>query len=66
MNRQAVEHWLRIRRNLLDMESAFTRLAIKVAEGQETEEVLQQQRAILEATRELCTAAYQRAFPPPQ
>lgn len=64
MNLQAVEDWLRVRRDLLDMESAFTKLAIKVTEGAETEDALRQQRAVLQAQRELCTAAYERAFPP--
>lgn len=63
MNAQAVQDWLQIRRELLDMETAFTNLAIRVAQGQESEEVMQAQRQVLEATRELCSAAYQRAFP---
>lgn len=63
MNAQAVQDWLRIRRQLLDMEAGFTDLAIRVAEGKEIEQVLQQQRELLEAQRALCTAAYQRAFP---
>ena len=63
MNAQAVQDWLRVRRELLDMEAAFTRLAIKVTEGSETEESLQAQRVILEAARERCSAAYHRAFP---
>lgn len=63
MNFQAVEDWLRVRRELLDMEFAFTTLAIKVTEGAETEDTLRQQRAVLQAQRELCTAAYERAFP---
>lgn len=63
MNAQAVQDWLRIRRQLLDMETAFTHLAIRVAEGKETEEVLQERRQVLEAQRALCTAAYLQAFP---
>lgn len=71
MNNEAVEDWLRIRRGLLEMEAAFTTLAIKVANSEESEETLQVQRKLLEATRELCSAAYERAFrgqagtPPP-
>lgn len=65
MNAQAVQDWLQIRRQLLDMEAGFTDLAIRVAEGKEAEEVLQVQRQVLEAQRSLCTAAYQRAFPAP-
>jgi hypothetical protein len=45
------------------MEAAFTTLAIKVAEGSESEETLQKERQMLEAARELCSAAYGRAFP---
>jgi hypothetical protein len=63
MNNEAVQEWLRIRRDLLDREAEFTSLAIKVANGAESEDRLQQERALLEANRELCTAAYQRAFP---
>jgi hypothetical protein len=64
MNNDAVQDWLRIRRNLLDMEATFTSLAIKVANAEESEDLLRQERALLEAQRELCSAAYQRAFPP--
>jgi hypothetical protein len=63
MNIQAVEDWLQVRRELLDMEMAFTTLAIKVANGDETEELLQERREVLEAQRELCAAAYRHAFP---
>lgn len=63
MNSTAVEDWLRIRRALLEMETEFTSLAIRVAVGEESEQLLQQQRPLLEAQRALCTAAYERAFP---
>jgi hypothetical protein len=63
MNNQAVQDWLKVRRDLLDQEAMFTDLAIKVANGEESEAELQQKRQLLEAMRELCTAAYQRAFP---
>lgn len=63
MNAKAVQDWLQIRRQLLDMEAAFTRLAIRVADGKESEAVLREQRELLEAQRALCTAAYERAFP---
>lgn len=45
------------------MEAAFTTLAIRVAEGKESEALLQQQRQVLDATRQLCASAYERAFP---
>jgi hypothetical protein len=63
MNNEAVQDWLRIRRELLQMETEFTDFAIKVAKGEELEAALQAQRQVLEATRDLCSAAYQRAFP---
>lgn len=63
MNNEAVQEWLRVRRNLLEMEASFTSLAISVASGEAAEDLLQQQRQLLEAQRELCTAAYLRAFP---
>jgi hypothetical protein len=63
MNNDAVQAWLRVRRQLLDMEAAFTALAIRVACGEDSAELLQQEREALEGTRELCSAAYQRAFP---
>ncbi|MBC5785446.1 hypothetical protein H8N03_21035 [Ramlibacter sp. USB13] len=63
MNSQAVQDWLQIRRELLQMESEFTTFAIQVANGQESEELLKAKRQVLEATRALCTAAYERAFP---
>jgi hypothetical protein len=63
MNIEAVEDWLRIRRDLLETEAAFTTLAIKVANRQESEARLQQDREHLEAMRARCAAAYRRAFP---
>jgi hypothetical protein len=63
MNNEAVQDWLSARRDLLAREAEFTSLAIRVANGQESEELLQQERRLLEAARELCTAAYNRAFP---
>ena len=63
MNNEAVQDWLRTRRQLLDMEAAFTTLAIKVANGEEPEALLQKERQMLEEARELCSAAFARAFP---
>jgi hypothetical protein len=63
MNSEAVEDWLRTRRELIKMEVAFTQLALRVAGGEESEQVLQHERQVLEGTRELCTAAFQKAFP---
>jgi hypothetical protein len=63
MNSEAVQDWLRIRRELLAREAEFTSLAIRVANGEESEALLQEERLILESSRELCGAAYRRAFP---
>lgn len=63
MSAHAVEDWLRIRRELLEMESNFTQMAIRVTEGLESQEVLATNRQVLEATRALCAAAFERAFP---
>lgn len=45
------------------MEASFTVLAMKAAEGEYPEEQLAEKGALLEASRERCAAAYQRAFP---
>ena len=65
MNNEAVQDWLKVRRLLLDMETEFTSLAIAVAGGSGSEAELLQKREMLEATRELCAAAFRRAFPQP-
>lgn len=64
MNNEAVQDWLRVRRLLLEMEASFTSLAVRVAGGEVPEAVLLEQRVHLEGMRELCTAAYEKAFPP--
>lgn len=63
MNKDAVEDWLRVRRQLLAMEVVFTDLAMQAASGEVPEQSLQSERQVLEGMRELCTAAYRRAFP---
>jgi hypothetical protein len=60
---QPFEDWLRTHRELMGLEMAFTEMAIRAASGEVSVEELAQRRALLEATRALCTAAYQRAFP---
>jgi hypothetical protein len=42
---------------------AFTEMAIRATTGEVSIEELAERRTVLEATRVLCTAAYQRAFP---
>lgn len=60
---QALNDWLQTHRELMRLEAAFTDLAIQAAMGDVPPEELAQQRAVLEGTRELCSAAYRRAFP---
>lgn len=45
------------------METAFTDLALRAVNGDVPPEHLQQERLHLHAARDLCTAAYERAFP---
>jgi hypothetical protein len=63
VNQQKVQDWLRIRRELLEMEAAFTDLAVRVATGQGDEQELRERRSELEGIRELCSLAYRQAFP---
>ena len=65
MRQQAddVQAWLDIRRKLLELETAFTDLALRAVHGDVPPEQLQQERQHLLTARELCTAAYERAFP---
>jgi hypothetical protein len=60
---QAFSDWLQTHRELMQLEASFTALAMQAAEGEYPEEQLAKQRAVLEATRAICAAAYQRAFP---
>jgi hypothetical protein len=60
---QPFEDWLRTHRELMGLEMAFTEMAIRATTGEISIEELAERRAVLEATRALCTAAYQRAFP---
>jgi hypothetical protein len=64
--RQQAEHvqeWLQIHRQLVELETAFTDLAIRAVQGDVPPDQLQRERIHLITTRELCTAAYERAFP---
>lgn len=65
MSQQAehVREWLQIHRELVELETAFTDLAIRAVDGEVPTEQLQQERLHLLTTRELCTSAYERAFP---
>lgn len=63
MDSQAFNDWIQAHRELMQMEMTFTALAVRAAEGDYPEEQLAQERALLEASRERCAAAYARAFP---
>lgn len=58
-----VEDWLKIHRELIDAETAFTDLAIKAANGSVPAEDLDAARKSLLALRELCSVIYLKAFP---
>lgn len=60
-----VEDWLRVHRTLLEMETAFTDLALRAAAGEVWLEKLDEERDALMAFRELCAAVYGKAFPKP-
>jgi hypothetical protein len=60
---QYVQEWLQIHRTLMDMEAAFTDLALKAVDGEVAPADLDEARSRLMHTREQCTAAYERAFP---
>jgi hypothetical protein len=60
---QPFDDWLRTHRELMSLELAFTEMAIRATTGEVSIEELAERRTVLEATRSLCTAAYQRAFP---
>jgi hypothetical protein len=47
----------------VELETAFTDLAIRAVQGDVPPDQLQRERIHLITTRELCTAAYERAFP---
>ena len=60
---EPVQEWLQIHRELMQLETAFTDLAMRAVHGEVPADQLQQERLHLLATRELCTAVYERAFP---
>jgi hypothetical protein len=57
-----VQDWIKIHRELLQQEAAFTDIALKAAAGEITVAELDEQRQILMALRELCAVTYERAF----
>jgi hypothetical protein len=65
MSQQAeqVQQWLQLRRQLLELETAFTDLAMRAVHGEVPPDQIEQERLHLLTTRELCAAAYERAFP---
>jgi hypothetical protein len=60
---ELVDDWLRVHRELMEKEAAFTELAVRAASGEVPQEELDQQREKLMGLRALCTAIYEKAFP---
>jgi hypothetical protein len=58
-----VDDWLRVHRELMEKEAAFTAFAMRAAAGEVTLEKLDQERQKLMALRARCTAVYEKAFP---
>ncbi|TWO70070.1 hypothetical protein FN976_17185 [Caenimonas sedimenti] len=58
-----VADWLRVHRQLIDAETAFTDLAIKATDGSISSQQLEEARSQLMALRELCSVIYIKAFP---
>ena len=61
----AVQDWLRVHRQLVQEEAAFSEVAMRAATGEIRLEELQEKRLQLMAMRELCAAVYEKAFPRP-
>jgi hypothetical protein len=59
----AVQDWLRIHRQLVQEEAAFSEVAMRAATGEISMEELQEKRMHLMAMRELCASVYEKAFP---
>ncbi len=59
----AVQDWLRVHRDLVGAEIEFSAHALDAVAGTISTKELARRRALLETLRELCGAAYARAFP---
>lgn len=57
-----VQDWLKVHRQLMDAEVAFSDTAIKHSNGEISAEELSEARKELMALRELCTVIYAKAF----
>jgi hypothetical protein len=62
LDARSMQDWVRIHRQVIQLELAFAEVAVRAARGEVSLVELDEQRAILVATRELCSAAYERAF----
>ena len=62
----AVQDWLRVHQELMAKEALFTDLAMRVASGQASLELLDEERRALMALRAHCTVLYESAFPRPR
>jgi hypothetical protein len=65
-DRNHIEDWLRIHRELMEREAAFTDLALRAADGSVSIQKLEEERQMLMGLRALCTSVYGKAFPKPQ
>lgn len=62
-DRALVDDWIRVHRQLMEQEAAFTKLAERAAQGEVPDDELDRARAQLLAMRELCNAIFTKAFP---
>lgn len=62
-DRALIDEWIRVHRELMEQEAAFTDLALKAAQGEISTGQLDDARAKLLGMRELCNAVYGKAFP---
>lgn len=62
---KAVQDWLRIHQELMAKEALFTDLAMRVASGQASLELLDEERQVLMGLRAHCTVLFEAAFPRP-
>jgi hypothetical protein len=61
--RDLIDDWIRVHRQLMTQEAEFTELAMRAAQGDATVQELDAARAQLLGMRALCNAIYGKAFP---
>jgi hypothetical protein len=62
IDRSAMQDWLRIHRRLVELEAEFSEVVMRAAAGESSVDKLQEKRNQLIGMRDLCTAAYEKAF----